>query len=341
MTANEVGTRPLRIGLVGTGIGQDHADGIALIPELAELTAVCSLELDAARKIATKCGGYATTNFNKLLDDPSIDIIDLCTPPDLHLPMAKAAAQAGKHVLVEKPIALTLEEADEIIAAARIAGVSLMVDQSQRFGAHHMKAKALIDEDVIGTPYMIVATVHVHGHIEGYRRFLTHAGGGTLIDSGVHRFDLLRWLMGDVTSIYGQTGRFLQKQMEGEDCAVVSLRFRSGAIGSFSCSWSAKSPQPEEGLQIFGPRGSILTEDHTQTLKLFTENPEKGLEKNRAFLFKENSAAGIYRAIKSFVLSIQRGEQPPVSGEEGRAALALVLASYQSAKTGQAVYLSA
>ena len=92
---------------------------------------------------------------------------------------------------------------------------------------------------------LLVATVHVHGHIVGFRRFLEPSGGGTLIDSGVHRFDLIRWLMGDAATVFAQTGRFMQMQMEGEDCAVVTLRFRSGAIGNLSCSWSAKGRQEE------------------------------------------------------------------------------------------------
>jgi predicted dehydrogenase len=339
MTSKPLGNRPVRIGLVGTGIGRLHAAGIAKMPELAQLAALCGLD-EHVRAVGQQYGaGYVTNRYEDLLKDPSIDVIDLCVPHIQHLPMAVAAAEAGKHLLIEKPLARTLAEADQVIAASRTAGVRLMTGHNQRYYAHHAKAKELIGAGAIGTPYMIVVSVHVHGHIEGFRRFLNEAGGGTLIDSGVHRFDLIRWLMGDVETVYAQTGRFLQMQMEGEDCAVVALRFRSGVIGSFSCSWSVKGPRPEETLQIFGPQGAILTEDHTRSLRLASENPPAGLEDVREFVFPVDQAESIRRAIEAYLISLQCGNEPPITGEDGRAALELSMASYESARTGLPVHL--
>ncbi|GAB4561462.1 MAG: Gfo/Idh/MocA family oxidoreductase [Anaerolineae bacterium] len=334
------GKTPVRIGVVGTGIGALHIAGIASMPEVTRLAAICSLDLDAARSLGERYGaGYVTDRYEELLSDPDIDVIDLCTPPREHLPMAVAAAQAGKHILVEKPLARTLDEADAIIRAAREANVKLMTSHNQRYFAHHAKAKELLDAGVIGDPFMIVATVHVHGHIQGFRRFLDPAGGGTLIDSGVHRFDLLRWLMGDVDMVFAQTGRFMQMQMEGEDCAVVTLRFSSGAIGSFSCSWSAKGPRPEESLQIFGPKGAILTEDHSRSLTLRAEDPPPGLAPVTEFRFDVDQQESIRRAIEAFARSLQDGTEVPIPGEDGRASLELALASYRAQETGQPVRL--
>jgi predicted dehydrogenase len=339
MMGKPLGNRPVRVGLVGTGIGKLHAAGIAKMPEMAQLIAVCGLD-DNAQVVAQQYGAcYATKSYDDLLNDSDIDVIDLCVPHNQHLSMAVAAAQAGKHILIEKPLARTLAEADQMINAARDAHVSLMTGHNQRYFGHHVKAKELLDAGVIGKPYMIVASVHVYGPIDGFRRFLNDAGGGTLIDSGVHRFDLIRWLMGDVETIYAQIGRFLQMQMEGEDCAVVSLRFRNGAIGSFSCSWSAKGPRPEETLQIFGPQGAILTEDHTRSLKLSSENPPNGLEDVREFVFPVDQGESIRRCIEAFMIRLQLGSEPPITGEDGRAALELSLASYESARTGNPVRL--
>lgn len=340
MTSKPAGDRPLRIGLVGTGIGRLHAAGIVKMPALAELAAVCGTDPEATRAAGAQYGaGYTTNRYEDLLADPAIDVIDLCVPHHLHLPMALAAAQAGKHLLVEKPLARTLAEADQIIRAANEAGVRLMTGHNQRYYGHHAKAKELLDAGAIGTPFMIVVSVHVHGHIDGFRRFLHDAGGGTLIDSGVHRFDLIRWLMGDVSTLYAQTGRFMQMQMEGEDCAVVTMRFQSGAIGSFSCSWSAKGPKPEETLQIFGPQGAILTEDHTRSLRLSSENPPAGLQDVREFVFPVDQAESIRRMIEAYMISLQCGEEPPVSGLDGRASLELSMASYASAASGMPVHL--
>ena len=330
---------PLRVGLVGTGIGRLHAAGIQQMPELARLTAVCSLGDDLAEFGAHYGAGYVTSRFEDLLSDPQIDVIDLCVPPVAHLPLALAAAAAGKHLLIEKPLARDLAEADQIIAAARQAGVQLMTGHNQRYFGHHARAKELLEDGAIGAPFMVVASVHVHGHIEGFRRFLEPAGGGTLIDSGVHRFDLLRWLLGDVASVYAQTGRFMQMQMEGEDCAVVTLRFRSGAIGSFSCSWSAKGPRREEMLQIFGPQGSIITEDHTQSLTLATDNPATGERDVQEIRFDVDQAESIRRMIAAFMVSLQEGTPPPVSGADGRASLELSMASYESERSGLPVTL--
>lgn len=340
MTSNPPLKRPLRIGLVGTGIGSLHAAGIARMPQLATLEAICGLDATAVNALASRYGITKTTSrYEDLLNDPTLDVIDLCVPHDEHMPMAIAAAQAGKHILIEKPLARTLEEADAILEAVKSAGVTLMMGHNQRYYAHHARAKTLIDAGVIGKPYMIVASVHVHGQIDGFRRFLKHAGGGTLIDSGVHRFDLIRWIMGEVETVFAQTGRFLQMQMEGEDCAVVTLRFRNGAIGSFSCSWSAKGPAPEETLQIFGPSGSIYTEDHTRTLRLYTENPIPGLEDVRQFVFPVDQAESIRRMMEAHFTNLQQGLPPPITGMDGRASLELSMASYRSAQTGQPVHL--
>ena len=334
-----LGERPVRVGLVGAGIGRMHAAGIAKMPGLARLEAVSGLD-DNARVVGQQYDARIVTNrIEDLLADPAIDVIDLCVPPIEHLPLALAAARAGKHLLIEKPLARTLDEADQIISAARTEGVVLMTGHNQRYYGHHAKAKELLDAGAIGTPYLIVVSVHVDGHIEGFRRFLHNAGGGTLIDSGVHRFDLMRWLMGDVESVYAQTGRFLQMQMEGEDCAVVTLRFRSGAIGSFSCSWSAKGPRPEETLQIFGPRGAILTEDYTRTLRLATKTTPSGQQDVREFVFPVDQAESIRLELEAFFTSLQRGAEPPVTGADGRASLELALASYESDRSGQPVHL--
>mgnify|MGYP005839139231 CR=1 FL=1 len=334
------GRSPVRIGVVGTGIGALHIAGIASMPEVARLAAICSLELDTARALGERYGaGYVTDRYEDLLSDPDIDVIDLCTPPKEHLPMAVAAACARKHILVEKPLARNLDEADAILRTARTAGVKLMTSHNQRYFGHHAKAKALLDAGVIGQPFLVVATVHVHGHIQGFRRFLDPAGGGTLIDSGVHRFDLLRWLMGDVELVFAQTGRFMQMQMEGEDCAVVTLRFKSGALGAFSCSWSAKGPRPEESLQIFGLKGAIITEDHTRSLRLRTEDPPPGLAPVTEFYFDVDQQESMRRAIEAFARSILEGTEVPISGEDGRASLELAMASYRAQATGLPVRL--
>ncbi len=258
----------------------------------------------------------------------------LCVPHDLHCEMAVAAARAGKHILVEKPLAISMPEANQVIAAAKENRVKLMTGHNMRYMGQHAKAKELVDQGVIGKPFLMVASVHVFGKIDGFRLSLKHQGGGTLIDSGVHRFDLIRWIMGDVKRLYGKKGRFFNMEMEGEDTAVVLMEFASGAVGTFTCSWSAKAPKNEEFLQIYGTQGSIITTYNGQSLEMRSETPPPGWQELSSFVFPIDQAGSIKLELADFADSIRQDRQPPISGEDGKKSLELTLATYLSSDTG-------
>ncbi|MCJ7695586.1 MAG: Gfo/Idh/MocA family oxidoreductase, partial [Anaerolineaceae bacterium] len=183
----------VNFAVVGTSIGRFHIQGISNLPELAHLAAVCDINETRAKEMAEKYhADFFTTNYEELLQRSDIDAVILAIPHDLHRDMAVAAAKAGKHILVEKPIAMTLTQADEIIAAAKVNNVKLMTGHNMRYLGQHAKAKELVETGVIGKPYLLTATVHVYSNTKGFRTILKHMGGGSLIDSGVHRFDLIR-----------------------------------------------------------------------------------------------------------------------------------------------------
>lgn len=333
--------RPINYAVIGAGIsGRFHARGISEIPNLAHLVGICDVREESARAMAQEYhADFYTTNFNELIRRDDIDVVSLCVPHDQHRDMAVTAARAGKHILVEKPLAITIPEANDIIAAAKDNRVKLMTGHNMRYLGQHAKAKELVDQGVIGKPFLLEATVHVDGHTSGFRTILKHMGGGTLIDSGVHRFDLIRWIMGDVKRVYGKTGRYLNLQMEGEDCAVVVMEFESGAIGTFSCSWSAKAPKPEETLQIFGPKGSIIATYNTRTLEVRTETPPINWQNLSSFIFPIDQAGSIRLELEAFIHSIIDDTDPPITGEDGKKSLELTLATYLSSNTGQPVDL--
>lgn len=332
--------KPVNFAVVGTGIGRFHLQGISAMPELTRLAGVCDVNEERAREMAGTYGAdFYTSDYAALLRREDVDVITLCVPHDLHRDMAVAAAKAGKHVLVEKPLAMTLAQADDIIAAAKENNVKLMTGHNMRYLGQHAAAKALIDQDVIGKPYLLTATVHVYSHTGGFRTILKHMGGGTLIDSGVHRFDLIRWIMGDVKRVYGKTGRFLNFQMEGEDTAVVVLEFESGAIGTFSCSWVAKAYQHEETLQVFGPKGSVMATYYAQTLEVRSDTPPENWQEHSKFVYSISQADSMRMELADFARAIQNDTTPPITGEDGRKSLELTLATYRASETGQPVDL--
>jgi predicted dehydrogenase len=332
--------RPVNYAVVGTGIGRLHARGISEIPEKARLVAVCDLNESAARALAEEYKAESfTSNYAELIQRKDVDALSLCVPHDLHCDMAIAAARAGKHILVEKPLAITMKEADQVIAVARENRVKLMTGHNMRYMGQHAKAKELVDQGVIGKPFMMVASVHVLGLPDGFRLSLKRQGGGALIDSGVHRFDLIRWIMGDVKRLYGKKGRFFNMEMEGKDTAVVLMEFESGAVGTFTCCWSAKAPKNEEYLQIYGPKGSIITTYNGQSLEMRSETPPPGWQELSSFVFPIDQAGSIKLELADFADAILQDRQPPITGEDGRKSLELTLATYLSSDSGKPVDL--
>ena len=332
--------RPVNFAVVGTGIGRYHAQGISEMPEKTRLVAICDVNEAAAAATAKEYQAESyTSSYTDLLQRKDVDAISLCVPHNLHCEMAVAAARAGKHILVEKPLAITMQEAHQVIEAAKVNRVKLMTGHNMRYMGQHAKAKELVDQDVIGKPFMMVASVHVLGLPDGFRLSLKRQGGGALIDSGVHRFDLIRWFMGDVKRLYGKKGRFFNMEMEGEDTAVVLMEFASGAVGTFTCCWSAKAPKNEEYLQLYGPKGSIIASYNGQSLEVRSETPPPGWQELSRFVFPIDQAASIKLELADFADAIRQDHEPPITGEDGKKSLELTLATYLSSDTGKPVDL--
>ncbi|GIX07470.1 MAG: hypothetical protein KatS3mg115_1873 [Candidatus Poribacteria bacterium] len=219
--SSESGSGPVRIGLVGCGgISRAHARGLrALGPEWAKVVLCCDLDPDRARLRAEELDAEAfTTDWDEVFDHPEIEAVDLCLPHHLHAEAAIAAAQAGKHILIEKPLARTLEEADRILNAVQRSGVLLMVAFVERFEADHQRAKELLDAGAIGRP-MLVRVDHNQNLLlppDSWIRSAELLGGGALASAGCHRLDLLRWWLGEVDSVFAWT-LHEPSRMEGGD----------------------------------------------------------------------------------------------------------------------------
>ncbi len=323
--------KPIRVGIIGCGgISQAHARGYQNLPELLQIAATCDeIEINAEERAQQLGADQVYTDYEKMLKDANIDAVDICLPHDLHAVVSIAASEAGKHVLVEKPIAISLEEADSMIAASEKAGTLLMVALNQRYDPAHQRIKEMIDEGVLGRILCIRIDHNQNVSLpEGHWiRSRARLGGGVLIGSGIHRVDLLRWFGGEVT----QVASFQVEQperMEGEVVVVMNALFESGAIGEVTAIWAVRKAPWYEGVWVYGTEGSVY-----RINGLFWDSPDGyvKLDVPEADSFTEE--------LRHFGQCILNDNTPLTSGVEARRSLEVVLAAYRSADSRESIKL--
>jgi predicted dehydrogenase len=333
--------RAYGVGIVGAGtVGTLHAREIEAI-EGVEVVAVADPRKVAGRGLAAEHGARWYADGAGLLARSDVDVVVLCTPSGLHPEGAVAAAQAGKHVITEKPMAITLEGADRMIEVCRAAGVTLSVIFQYRFNRDALRLKRALDTGLFGRPILGNAIVHWHrsqGYYEekgGWRGTWAFDGGGALMNQSIHAVDLLRWLLGPVESVcaYAQT---LTHEIEAEDTVTAALRFRSGALGVVQGTTSADADYPLR-VEIRGTEGGATFENsrisdwrpsrHEQIL-----SPEE-LEKFPDAPHEPFGAAHA-RQLREIFAALREGTDPPLGGEEARKALEIILGIYRAAGTG-------
>jgi predicted dehydrogenase len=328
---------PVRLALLGCGgIATAHLSAYAALPELGRVVVACDSDPENARRRAEETGAAACFDVEEALSRDDVEAVDLCLPHDLHAPVTLAAAAAGKHVLVEKPIARNLEEADRMIAACAAAGVHLMVAHCQRFSAERQTAKRLVDDGAIGRIYLM-RTDHNQwvdyppGH---WINDPAKLGGGGVAGSGVHHLDVLRWFCGDVAWVSAGLARSGLTARTAEDAGLVLLEHASGAVSELALSWTAHRFPWYESFWIYGSEGVI---HNVGGLQMF-----RGLARSGEFerVPKDHDDTGGFREeIRHFLTCIRTAQRPRMPGEEARAALELVLAAYRSAERGEKVPL--
>jgi predicted dehydrogenase len=328
---------PVRVALIGCGgIASAHLSGYQALPELGRVVVACDSDAENARRRAAETGAEALFDYREALSRDDVEAVDLCLPHDLHEPVARAAAAAGKHVLVEKPITRSMAEADRMIAACAEAGVHLMVAHCQRFSADRQTAKRLVDDGAIGRVYMM-RTDHNQwveypaGH---WINDPVKLGGGGIAGSGVHHLDILRWFCGDVTRVSAGVTRSSLTPRTAEDGGVVLLEHAGGAVSELALCWSAQRFPWYESFWIYGTGGII---HNVGGLHLFRGKPREGAFERVAT--DHDDAGGFREEIRHFLTCVRTGERPRMPGEEARAALELVLAAYRSADRGEKISL--
>jgi predicted dehydrogenase len=335
----------IRVGLIGCGnISATHARAIAGIPDAA-VVAVYGPRLERARELAASCGAAAADTLDGFFESAAMDVAAIGTPSGLHGDHGAAAARRGLHVLVEKPIEITTERTDRLIAEAASAGITLGVIFQDRLKPAVRELKTLVDSGALGRPILASARVPWYRPPEYYRDSTWRGttaldGGGALINQAAHTVDLLLWLCGPVSRVSGRTATRLH-DIEVEDTAVASLEFASGAIGTIEAATSAWPGRPRQ-IELTGSEGVAVLDGDRLTLDLRRGSsvgsaPAPAPENATSAAVSD---AGPHRAVFiDFFRAVTLGESPCCAGSEGRQSVALIEAIYRSAAQGSAVAL--
>ncbi len=334
-------------GIVGGGmIGAVQAAAIEQISG-ARLLAVCGRDEKRTAEFAAKFGCVAYTDYDKFLQHPGLQIVNICTPSGTHAELGIRAAEAGKHVLVEKPIEINLERADALIAACDKASVKLGVIFQSRFLPAVQRIKQAIDEGRLGKLMLGDALVKWYRAPEYYapgswRGTLKMDGGGALINQAIHTIDLLCWMMGPAESAFAMKAALRYPHIEAEDTLVGTVKFQNGALGVVQAATSAK-PGFKRRLEISGERGSIILDgDAISVWAIDGEDSNLG-EAEQLTDGSANPAAisneGHRRQIEDMMHAVIENRAPMIDGREGRKSLELVVALYEAANEGEPVKL--
>jgi predicted dehydrogenase len=331
----------LRFGLIGCGrVAPRHAQSIDELPG-ARLVAVADVVRSRADRFAKEYAAEAYQDYRYLLERKDIDVVCICTPSGMHAQMGVDAAHAGKHVIVEKPMALTLADADRLIAAARSAHVKLSIVLQNRYNPPMQDLRRLVDERRLGRLLLANVTVRWYRPQEYYEdgwHGTWAMDGGALMNQSIHHIDALQWLMGDVESVFAYSGT-LAHTMEAEDTGVAVLRFTSGALGVVEGSTITYPENLEGSIALFGEHGSVKVGGTALNRKIFWK-VEGQIEHERELLNRDQvDPPSVYgtshkAVIADMIAAIISDTQPHTDGLEGRKSLALVLGMYESARSG-------
>ncbi|MEM1509939.1 MAG: Gfo/Idh/MocA family oxidoreductase [Thermofilaceae archaeon] len=274
------------------------------------------------------------SDYQRLLKREDIDAVIIASENAKHAELAIAAAEAGKHMIVEKPLATTLKDAERMIRAAEKAGVKLQQAFVMRYHDVTVMVKNIIEQGAVGR--ILAITTTNHGKFPDlWFDDPKLAGGGAVMDHVVHTADLIRWYTGkEVDEVYAVIGRNIRPQLRSEDCALISLKFESGAIGSIDCSWSRPDTFYTWGdvfLAIHGTDGFIFVDAFRPCINVVIEG------KPLAWHYYGPDAD--YNMIRDFVYAVQEDRPPRATGYDGYKALEVSIAAYESARKGLPVKL--
>ena len=331
-----------KIAIIGCGAVADmHAQAISGL-ENAVLYGVFDTRLESSERFAQKHGCSVFATMEELLACPEVDIVNICTPSGLHAKLAIEVAKAGKHIIIEKPLAITKEQLDELVATVEKYNTKVEVITQLRFAPSIRKAKKAIDEGRLGKILLADFRGKFYRSEEyykqgGWRGTWAMDGGGALMNQGVHGVDLIQYLMGGVDSVTAIC-RTLARDIETEDTAYALVEYSNGAIGSMH-STTVAAPGYPRTIEISGTKGTIkLVEDAIEVWDIEGESEEKGhTESNASSNPMDFSHTFHQMHFADLIDAIENDRAPMVDVYEGRKPVDIILAVYESSRTGKKV----
>ncbi|KAB8128265.1 Gfo/Idh/MocA family oxidoreductase [Gracilibacillus oryzae] len=338
----------LKVAVIGCGSIAIHRH----LPEYAsndsvDIVAVCDIVEERAQKSAEKYGAQAYTDYKQAITESGADLVSVCLPNYLHAPVSIFAAENGKHVLCEKPMATSDEEAQQMIAASERAGKKLMVAHNQRFVASHQKAREIIANGELGNIYSF-RTTFGHGGPEGwsidganswfFRK--KEAFIGALGDLGVHKADVIRYVLGtEFVEVASMIESSAKENSDVDDQAVTILRSENGVIGTLTASWAYKRGE-DNSTVIYGEKGNLRLEDDPDysLIATFTDGSRVNYELGK-IQTNDNGGQNSSGVVDHFVDCVLNDKQPLIDGEEGYKSLKIILAALESNETKKNVSL--
>lgn len=330
----------IKVGMIGAGtMGRVHASAYDRLTT-AKLTTICDLRIEKAQKLA-KPGVKVVADYREILQDPEIDVVDVCLPTYLHKEVVLEAAANGKHVFCEKPIALNVEDAQKMVEACEKAGVKLGVGQVVRFFPDYAGVQDLLSSGRIGDPKVVRTSrggAFPRWSEDNWYADYTKSGG-PIVDLAIHDFDWLLWLFGPVKRVFAKSVGKVSADDHGTlDHALVTLRFENGVIAHVEGSWAQPVGTPfSTSFEIAGTKGLYeYNKDQATPVTLRTAEGEAGAQ----FVPESPLAVEPYTAqLKAFMDAVLKDTEVPVPGQEAILALEVALAAKQSAETGEVVWL--
>ena len=344
-----MGTK-VRVGLIGSGfISSIHADALKRCSD-AELVAVASPTPGNAEKFARQHDiRNHFTDYRKLLETSALDLVVIGVPNDLHCQVTLDAASAGKHIVLEKPMCLNLQEADRMLAACRAARVKFMYAEELCFAPKYVRLKQLLESGALGAPVLIKQSEKHDGPHAAHFWDVERAGGGVTMDMGCHAVEFFRWILGrpPIQSVYAQMGTHVHGQKtQGEDNAILILEFPNGVTAIAEESWT-KLGGMDDRAEVHGSKGVAYADLlHGNAIETYSAlGYDYAVEKAGSTvgwsftIYEEIWNYGFVHEMAHFVDCVKHDKQPLVTGEDARAVMEALFAAYESAGTGRKVPL--
>jgi predicted dehydrogenase len=337
--------KKIKVGIIGAGKIAERLH-LPQYSELknAEVVAICDIIRSKAERLAKIYKiPQIYTDYKKMIKEAGLDAVSVCTPNYLHSEMTVFAANSKKHVLVEKPMALSITEMKSMITECKKNGVILMVEQTQRFDPAHEVLKEVVDSGILGK----IATVRGKlGHSgpefwsDDSPWFFDRkkSGGGVSVDVGIHILDLIRYVLGDaeIESVSAKVANLIKKKIKLEDTINAIIKFKNGVMGVFEASWST-SPY-EVRVEVCGSHGKAIVQQANadpQRLRVWTINPADPYNTIKEHKYKIPQKSKNISPCGHFINCIIKKQKPVVDGEQGMKSMAVILAALKSAKTGK------